>query len=492
MNVQYASRPPQQPGSLEHETSPTHGPSSYQQTSPLTTLVRKASARRVHQELDSLQPPIPHTPSRKGQPGWNSPTSPVSPLLHAQFRDSTTTTSSYIDRNSYLVDGDQSSALWSEGEGAIGGADGSRPTSRGSAYSESQNARIQSMASVYSDVDEFVADYGGRQSWQPVEPLEGSRTSYTAGRHRIQPQAQAASYSAAPVSGSEQLAQPITPLASAQSRGSGRSPSQLPPEHRLANFSRPVPPVIDGTEQRKREVLMRNMRAASPFANNLKHDSTAASIVPSIRVQEAEPVDAYGGFHNAPQHQASPGDYAQPSGMPRAASPSANSMYSSYSYYPYDGNTNTPPNSNSPHAQGYPESAMHPSNRSVASPTPSQAPPRQESYELSAPDALQNPRTPQDFLQLGITHHIANRLEESAQCFEKSATLDNGCGVGMLMWGLTLRHGWGVPKNEEKGFKWLRKAAEGAVTDLESAKAGMDTNAIQVSHLRFLGVWSIY
>lgn len=40
----------------------------------------------------------------------------------------------------------------------------------------------------------------------------------------------------------------------------------------------------------------------------------------------------------------------------------------------------------------------------------------------------------------------------------------------MLMWGLTLRHGWGVPKDEKKGFGWLRKAAEGAVRDLEAAR----------------------
>ncbi|EEB97390.1 hypothetical protein MPER_03301, partial [Moniliophthora perniciosa FA553] len=49
-------------------------------------------------------------------------------------------------------------------------------------------------------------------------------------------------------------------------------------------------------------------------------------------------------------------------------------------------------------------------------------------------------------------------------------TLNGGCGVGMLMWGLTLRHGWGVSKDEKKGFGWLRKAAEGAVRDLEAAR----------------------
>ncbi|KAJ3751203.1 HCP-like protein [Lentinula detonsa] len=74
------------------------------------------------------------------------------------------------------------------------------------------------------------------------------------------------------------------------------------------------------------------------------------------------------------------------------------------------------------------------------------------------------------YLQLGIKHHEANRLHESAMCFEKSAKEGGGCGVGMLMWGLTLRHGWGCKKDEKGGFMWVRKAAEGAVADLERAR----------------------
>ncbi|KAJ7809699.1 hypothetical protein B0H14DRAFT_2865475 [Mycena olivaceomarginata] len=60
----------------------------------------------------------------------------------------------------------------------------------------------------------------------------------------------------------------------------------------------------------------------------------------------------------------------------------------------------------------------------------------------------------------------------AAAAFERAATLDGGCGVGMLMWGLALRHGWGCTKNEKSGFKWLRRAAEHAVSDLESARKG--------------------
>ena len=92
-----------------------------------------------------------------------------------------------------------------------------------------------------------------------------------------------------------------------------------------------------------------------------------------------------------------------------------------------------------------------------------------------------HPQTPDEYLQLGIKHHEANRLEESALCFERSAKEQGGCGVGMLMYGLTLRHGWGCPRNEKSGFHWLKKAAELALADLEKGKQGVDAMAIRVS-----------
>jgi hypothetical protein len=83
---------------------------------------------------------------------------------------------------------------------------------------------------------------------------------------------------------------------------------------------------------------------------------------------------------------------------------------------------------------------------------------------------------------LGIEHHEADRLGESARCFERSANEQGGCGVGMLMWGLTLRHGWGCAKNEKLAFKWLQKAAEYALGDLEATrvKGIKDTSVVKV------------
>jgi hypothetical protein len=92
-----------------------------------------------------------------------------------------------------------------------------------------------------------------------------------------------------------------------------------------------------------------------------------------------------------------------------------------------------------------------------------------------------HPQTPDEYLQLGIKHHEANRLEESTLCFERSAKEQGGCGVGMLMYGLSLRHGWGCPRNEKSGFHWLKKAAELALTDLEKGEQGVDAMAIRVS-----------
>ena len=89
--------------------------------------------------------------------------------------------------------------------------------------------------------------------------------------------------------------------------------------------------------------------------------------------------------------------------------------------------------------------------------------------------------TPEEYLQMGITYHERDQLALSAHCFEQSATLNSGCGFGMLMWGLTLRHGWGVKRDEKVGFAWVRQAADAAVGDLEAAVNGVEADAVKVS-----------
>lgn len=73
---------------------------------------------------------------------------------------------------------------------------------------------------------------------------------------------------------------------------------------------------------------------------------------------------------------------------------------------------------------------------------------------------------PMDCLMLGIEQHEKGSLERAAFFFERAATLHGGVGSGMLLWGLSLRHGWGVHADPQRGFRWIQRAAESVVGDL--------------------------
>lgn len=78
-----------------------------------------------------------------------------------------------------------------------------------------------------------------------------------------------------------------------------------------------------------------------------------------------------------------------------------------------------------------------------------------------------------DYLQLGIKAHEEDDLKLSATLFRRSATEAGGCGLGMLMWALSLRHGWGCKVDTEKAYWWLQLSAETLVQDLENLKSEM-------------------
>ncbi|KAJ3567823.1 hypothetical protein NP233_g6113 [Leucocoprinus birnbaumii] len=193
--------------------------------------------------------------------------------------------------------------------------------------------------------------------------------------------------------------------------------------------------------------------------------------------------------------------------QPPARSNSPASLYSTYSFYNFENAVPSPTSSGPPsRASPAPQQQQQPHGTQHLQPDASQLQrqqqqqqqqPRSPNYNTprtSSPLATspqQEGQTPQDFLQLGIQNHEANRLKESAMYFEKSAKDNGGCGVGMLMWGLTLRHGWGCEKNEKVGFKWLRKAAESAVVDLESARGGKSVDTTPVQDELVLAIYEV-
>ncbi|PWN22142.1 HCP-like protein, partial [Microstroma glucosiphilum] len=65
----------------------------------------------------------------------------------------------------------------------------------------------------------------------------------------------------------------------------------------------------------------------------------------------------------------------------------------------------------------------------------------------------------ENYLSQGIQYHEQGDLSRSAYYFERSAKVEGGCVVGMCMWGMTLREGWGARKDPRKGFEWIQRAA---------------------------------
>ncbi|KAJ7356561.1 hypothetical protein DFH08DRAFT_849346 [Mycena albidolilacea] len=260
-----------------------------------------------------------------------------------------------------------------------------------------------------------------------------------------------------------------------------------------ANFSRPARSAVEvphaWENEQKQRVLERNAsRRTAPNTPDTQYSGFALPVQGSSSRPDSSASSVYSQASQSQPHSQSRLDASQRGSRSQSRSPeplrapgepvyllrrppslragSPVSLYSDYSFYQLDSATPSPtadkqfsPVSAPPQPSQLKRVEFAPSSpRSPRSPTPSASP--------------AGSHTAQEFLQLGIAHHEADRLPESAAAFERAATLDGGCGVGMLMWGLALRHGWGCAKNEKSGFKWLRRAAEHAVSDLESARKG--------------------
>ncbi|KAF9544417.1 hypothetical protein EC957_012121 [Mortierella hygrophila] len=76
------------------------------------------------------------------------------------------------------------------------------------------------------------------------------------------------------------------------------------------------------------------------------------------------------------------------------------------------------------------------------------------------------PEKAEDFVRQGIEFHEIGEISKATQYFRSAAEM--GDPVGMLMYGLSVRHGWGCKANRQLAFQYLQKSAEHAVGDLKS------------------------
>ncbi|KAG0260792.1 hypothetical protein BG011_001631 [Mortierella polycephala] len=85
------------------------------------------------------------------------------------------------------------------------------------------------------------------------------------------------------------------------------------------------------------------------------------------------------------------------------------------------------------------------------------------------------PEKAEDFVRQGIEYHEVGDIDKATTFFRTAAEL--GDPVGMLMYGLSVRHGWGCASNRQLAFQYLQKSAEHAVGDLKSRDSFASTAA---------------
>ncbi|KAG2069867.1 hypothetical protein BDR04DRAFT_1100985 [Suillus decipiens] len=446
-------------------------------SSPLDTLVRRTSSKRqavqrkeeheartrTRKQPTPINPSLP-VPSFSRSTGFppslqihnlhatsppkpfaTSPRVPESPLLHSQFRNSTASNADYLSRKSFLslTDEPNANGYYDELE----------------SYYEENN-----MYPLQSQTPETSAD---SHTWQTTAKPACASANVANTQSLVHDMRLFSSDTPVPtVVVSKPQDVTVDKQVVNEPKLGGRSPI-VDPTPRM-NFSRPGRPPIFSSEEQKRQVLERNsQRIHSPLSSAPIKPQTG--IFPESKFLSPTPqsdacsLGSYRqpNYHDVAREDAvahptlSPPSHVRLPSRPPSVRPSPpTSLYStSYSFYHLsDGSPSPTGNSKFP----------------AHSPSPP---------VNSSPST--EPSTPQEYLQLGIQYHEANKLQDSAFYFEKSAREQGGCGIGMLLWGLTLRHGWGCEKNEKSGFKWLTKAAESAVDDLGKAREGLDVKAVR-------------
>ncbi|KAG2203802.1 hypothetical protein INT47_012735 [Mucor saturninus] len=119
-----------------------------------------------------------------------------------------------------------------------------------------------------------------------------------------------------------------------------------------------------------------------------------------------------------------------------------------------------------------PHSGLSPYTPSTPSPLPSLGYQKQETTKKHS---LLPEGEAEQYVHEGIKFHEMGKLEKATEMFKQASMLD--FPMGMFLYGVSLRHGWGCAKNEHLAFQYLQKSAEHAVVDLNRFSSSMNTSA---------------
>lgn len=218
--------------------------------------------------------------------------------------------------------------------------------------------------------------------------------------------------------------------------------NQLTPNPRPSAASRhpqPLPPlVIPPSPVRSISTPDSPWQAASPRTSSLYNDSSR-QMIPTPNTAGSSPRSRSNMHHMAPSPQPSPST--------AGSSPL--------------GQTSLPPS---------PFPVMSPSK---STPTGGAVDKKKTASKKKESVGTGNPA--ENLVHAGIKFHEAGQLEKAADNFRLAA--EQGSPLGMFLFGVSLRHGWGCKKNEKVAFQYLQKAAESAVLDLNNLSSTVNMSA---------------
>ncbi|KAF5101827.1 hypothetical protein D0Z00_000689 [Geotrichum galactomycetum] len=113
---------------------------------------------------------------------------------------------------------------------------------------------------------------------------------------------------------------------------------------------------------------------------------------------------------------------------------------------------------------------------------PSQPSPESE-FEVLRMKSLNNSLTLEEHVSLGIYYHESGNLREASYHWQNASF--HGDTTGMLLYGLALRHGWGIKQNPVEAFKWLQKAI-GPAIEKESLETALKNDLGQALQVKLL------
>uniref|UniRef100_A0A060SXC1 ARAD1A08184p n=1 Tax=Blastobotrys adeninivorans TaxID=409370 RepID=A0A060SXC1_BLAAD len=154
---------------------------------------------------------------------------------------------------------------------------------------------------------------------------------------------------------------------------------------------------------------------------------------------------------------------------PKPKRPPMNSRQSQSQYYFPDLSRARSPNSSSDRAR-----SPQPNNAGGLLVPPPLRSQRSHSQNPPPPDDVLNKMfkdmTLEEHVTVGIYMHERGDLREASYHWQYSAF--KGDATAMLLYGLALRHGWGMRQNATEAVKWLRKAMESSLGDSAAPTAG--------------------